>query len=191
MMNTIFQLRSSRYLRIRTHASVLIVLLLLAVPARPAEREIENVLRPEYEKKVLIIRHFYADSKLHFNKDGKLLGDARQGYSTSDSMVYIDSLSIDKHGLLTLKGKRILNIFDEKSGRFSNIGTKEGIQVSVELDSTWQDVSQVRVLLDRVFTTDIRQTAEDVPKFLQCWLYGNAERSEAGSGGVRVATKIF
>ena len=156
------------------------VLLSFVVPARPAQREIENLLRPEYEKKVLILRHFYADSKLRFDKDGKLLGDARRGYSTSDSMVYIDNLSIDKHGALSLKGRRILNIFDDKTGRFSNIGTKEGIQISVELDSTWQDASQVRVLLDRVFATDIRQTTEEIPKFLQCWQYGNAERKEDG-----------
>lgn len=164
----------------RFHALVLLLLLSVSVPARCDQHEMERSLRQQFEKRALILRHFYSDSKLRFDKEGNLLGHATPGYCTSDSMIYVAGLSIDKHSVLTLKGKRVLNIFDEKTGYFTNLVTKEPIQVVVELDSTWQDAAQVESLLEKIATTDIRQTANVVPKYWQCWLFGDVEKSKDG-----------
>jgi len=129
---------ASRFGRSLPHV-VALLLLSVAASASFAQEEMQSSLRQHYAKRVWVLRHFYADSKLRFDKEGKLLGDAGLGHCTSDSTIYIAGLTVDDNNVLTLKGKRILNMFDEKNGSFKNLVTKEPIQVTVELDPTWND----------------------------------------------------
>jgi TonB family protein len=179
-MHTVSRFSGSRQFQLYTHTLILLSLLSFAVPARSDQHEMETSLRNHFEKRILVLRNFYSDSTLHFDKEGNLLGDAKLGYCSSDSTIYVDGMKIDKQHVLTIKGKRVLNLFDEKSGHLNNVLTKVPIQIVVELDSTWQDASQVELLLDKIVTTDIRQTADAIPKYWQCWIYGSVEQSEKG-----------
>jgi TonB family protein len=179
-MHTVSKFGTIRNFQYHSHALILLLLLSVAVPARSDRREIESSLRNHFEKKTLILRGFYSDSTLHFDKGGNLQGYATLGHCTSYSTIYVTGLKIDKQHVLTIRGKRILNLFDDKTGHLDNVLTKEPIQIAVELDSTWQDAFQVESLLDKIVTTDIRQAADAIPEYWQCWMYGDVDQIDKG-----------
>ena len=189
-MHTVSRISCNGCLHFRISALFLITLLSVAVPARANQSTMEATLRSGYEKKLVILRHFYSDSKLHFDKEGKLLGNSPQGYCTSDSTIQIESLSIDKHHVLTIKGRRVLNLFDEKTGRFSNLITNQHIQISIELDPTWQEPSQAGRF-------SMKLSLPIFDRFSRCPSTGNAGSTETSSeakmvfGSVLAAREIF
>jgi TonB family protein len=162
----------------RIHRAIisLAVLLLFAVSARADRPQLEDDLRSELRGKVVFLRGFYADAKLRFDRDGNLIGSATAGVWTVDSTIVISDLSIERQNLLIIKGKRALNVFDNRKGKFVSVPSSKSVQLAIELDPVWQDAAPILALLEKVIPSSFQQLSASVPDYWQCWVSGHATR---------------
>jgi TonB family protein len=156
------------------------LLLLFATPVRADRRQLEDALKPAFQNKIVFLRGFYSDANLRFDSQGNLIGTATAGVWTVNSTLLITGLNVDRYNLLTLKGKRVINVFDDDKGRFVNLTSNSRVQIAVELDPGWQDAAPVLTLLEKVIPSAFVQPADTVPDYWRCWLYGHTTRSKEG-----------
>jgi TonB family protein len=154
------------------------LLLLFAVPARPDRRRLEDALRPVFQNKVVFLHGFYSDSSLRFDRNGDLVGNSATGVWTVNSTILITDLRINRHNLLMLKGKRVINVFDDDTGKFVNLTSGTSVQVELELDPAWQDAAPVLALLGKVIPSSFGPLSSSVPAYWQCWLSGRTTRDK-------------
>jgi len=174
-------MQSARHAPQFHHAIVCVaVLMLFVIPARSDRRQLEDALKPAFQNKVVFLRGFYSDEKLRFDSQGNLIGTATAGVWTLDSSLLITDLSVDRHNLLTLKGKRVINVFDDDKGMFVNLTSNSRVQIAVELDPSWQDAAPVLTLLEKVIPSAFPQSADTLPDYWQCWIYGHTTRNKEG-----------
>lgn len=102
---------------IRNRISFLVGLLVfLSVPSAFAGN-LDNVIASEYPDKILTLRHFYTGDQLHLYGDGTLVDDAPPGTWASDGQVEVRDAS-QNGSVLTIKGRRIYQVYDSKSNQF-------------------------------------------------------------------------
>jgi TonB family protein len=164
--------------RIRRLAVCLMLLLSFAVPARSDRRQLEDALKPVFQNKVVFLRGFYSNAKLRFDRNGDLVSNAATGFWTVNSTILISDLRIDRHNLLTLKAKRVINVFDDATGKFVNLTSDKSVQIEIELDPAWQDAAPVLALLGKVIPSSFGELSATVPAYWQCWLSGHPTRDK-------------
>ncbi len=148
-------------------------LMLMALPAWSEQNQIENELRPLLQNKVVVLQNFYVGSKLRYGPDGSLLENSGRGYWSSDGLIEISTLKVDKSHTLVVKGLRVVGKFDKDSGRIVHVRTKVPVTLLISLDPSWQDSAQVQNLLGKVIATDVYATLAGVlPEYWKCWLFG-------------------
>jgi hypothetical protein len=113
---------------------------LLLVSAQATE--IEEQLKAEYQNKVLTQRHFYQGSKLQFDSNGQVVGDATLGPWTVDAQMNIKEIHLHDR-LLQQRGQRVQLVLDPKTKQMLNvIGRSSGDPLSKEFrrfgSKTWR-----------------------------------------------------
>lgn len=96
-------------------AAVLSGLSLFATPASAGN--LDNVISSDYPNRILTLRHAYGGERLHLYADGTLVDDAPVGAWTTDSQLEVRDATLSG-SLLTIKGRRIFEIYDSKSKQF-------------------------------------------------------------------------
>ncbi len=157
----------------------LFLILLCGIPLFADQAGVESALREEFVDKIVIVRGFYDGSKLRFNKDGKLIGTATPGYWTSEGMVKVSEINLSS-GILQIKAKRLLNVFDRSTGKFGNFDAHESVQLEVQLDGVPLEVNPVRQSMLKVIATDLSELKAMTPDYWECWINGRAQRSDKG-----------
>jgi TonB family protein len=157
----------------------LCAILLVGMPVFADQAGVENALRAEFVDKIVIVRGFYDGSMLRFDKDGKLIGKATPGYWTSEGMVKVSDLSLSS-GILLIRAKRILNVFDRSTGKFGNFDAHDSVQLEVQLDGVPLEVGSVRQSMLKVIATDLSELKTMTPDYWECWMNGRARRSGNG-----------
>jgi TonB family protein len=169
-----------------------VMLLVALIPVRSVASDIQATLRRDFLNNKFILRGFYSGSRLRFDANGDILGDAKPGYWSLDGMLKVTKLSIERNGLLRLTGLRVTNVFDQDNGRFEDVLTNEEVQIEVQLGTMTHDVGAVRALLDRIFTTEIHDLQPKIPSYWSCWVSGNVQRVRglwkcSGTNGIESA----
>lgn len=133
--------------------------------------QIEDELAREWKNKVVIVRALPTEHRVAYYKDGKPLTPIHRGYWTSDGMVQITDVAVNANSL-RMSGKRVLNWFDIKSGRFRNEVTKQDFELEVSLDSASTTADEVRPLLERLLSRDPHDLTVAAPDYWQLCLQG-------------------
>jgi TonB family protein len=157
---------------------------LLLVSAQATE--IKEQLKAEYQNKVLTQRHFYQGSKLQFDSNGQVMGDATLGPWTVDAQLNIKGIHLHDR-LLQQKGQRVQLVLDPKTKQMKNvIGMSSGdplskefrqfgsktwrkfeksanVEVDLSLVSTPQDEKEVASAVNTVFLSPEDDLADFVP----------------------------
>lgn len=92
------------------------LLVFLSVPCAFAGN-LDNVIASEYPDKILTLRHFYGGDRLHLYGDGALVDDAPAGTWASDAEIEVRDAS-QNGSVLTIKGRRIYQVYDSKRNQF-------------------------------------------------------------------------
>jgi TonB family protein len=140
------------------------LILTLTAPVFIHASQLEDELSSELNNKIVIFRSFPIDNRVVFDSSGNQVGGKGRGYWSAHSMVEIHDVSIHR-GDLRLKGLRILNLFDDKTGTFKNERTKQTFEARIQLDRSWRDANAVRPLLDEVLLRDPKQMGTIVPEY--------------------------
>lgn len=140
------------------------------------QQDIESALRNEYQGKVLIVRGFYTGAKLEFESNGKIVGDAKNGYWSSDALLKVDLISV-RHKYLRLSGHRVLSLFDASEGVFKDSPTNEPLEITIQIDPAWNVLPDFLAAIDRVLTSDRTYLTSGAPEYWGCWLSGRIVRT--------------
>ena len=157
----------------------LFLILLFSIPVFARQPGVEKALRAEFVDKIVIVRGFYDGSMLRFDKDGKLTGKAIPGYWASEGMVKVSEINL-RSGVLQIKAKRILNVFDRSTGKFENFDAHESVLLELQLDGVPPEVDSVRQSLLKVIANDLSELKTMTPDYWECWVNGRARRSGNG-----------
>jgi TonB family protein len=183
---------------------------LLLVTAQATE--IEEQLKAEYQNKVLTQRHFYQGSKLQFDSNGHVVGEATLGPWTVDAQINIKEIHLHDR-MLQLKGQRVQLVLDPKTKQMKNViglssddplskefrqfGNKAWrefeknaqVEVYLELVSVPQHESDVTSAMDAVFLSPGEELADIVPKYWKAFVLaqeGKPATSAPMSGAYKV-----
>jgi TonB family protein len=172
--------------------------------------EIEEQLKAEYQNKVLTQRHFYQGSKLQFDSNGQVVGDATLGPWTVDAQINIKEIHLHER-LLQLKGQRVFLFFDSTTNRMKNVigitasdplskefrqfGSKAwpkfeksaDVEVDLDLASTPKDEKEVASAINVIFLTPNDDLAEFVP---ESWK-GFVLKQEGKSQALRTPASVY
>jgi len=77
-------------------------------------------------------------------------------------------LSIERQNLLIIKGKRALNVFDNRKGKFVSVHPANP-STRHRTRSVWQDAPS-SALLEKVIPSSFQQLSALVPDYWQCWV---------------------
>lgn len=164
--------------------AVFLALPLLAPCAAWADRaQIESILKSEYQNKVVILRGFYSDAKLRFGSNGKPVGKVNPGYWSSDGMLQVTHISLDRQSTVLIRGTRVVDEFDDKAGAFRYVDTKRPVEIGIELDRSWHDATPVRELLGKMFSGNINDMANTLPDYWQWCMAGGIHADRKGAWG--------
>jgi TonB family protein len=114
--------------------------------------QLENDLARDWKNKIVILRDFPQDNHITFHSDGTPAHDLHRGYWSLNGMARITSVSL-KGDKLRLSGPRIINLFDQNTGKFANFITKQRFELELELDPAWQDAKTVDAALNKAFVS--------------------------------------
>jgi len=121
----------------------------------------DGTIDREYPSRLVTLRHFYSGDYLHFRSDGTVVGDATVGPWTVDGEVEVRDASLDG-GVLTIKGRRIYQLYNSDLGRFvdalTTIGNFSGKQQK-DVEKMLRK-RQVEIQIDMPPTPDPREIPE-------------------------------
>jgi TonB family protein len=125
---------------------------------------LEKSLQDQFLGKLLTLRHFYVASKLQFNADGKLLGNANEGSWTTYGRVKVTQIKVNGQKL-ALKARRLVLQYDPQGMSFFNIGERavQNCTMEVSLTSGADRVNRLSLALTRIFLTQSENLAEVAP----------------------------
>ena len=150
-----------------------------------AQGDVEAAIRTKYEKKILMLRNFYQDGHLDYDKDGTVEGNPHVG-SWTLARVEITKVKV-KPQRLELEGIRIGDVYDNKQSKFVPILTKERVRIGIDLDTS--RMSLIDVALSRVFLRDSERIADLVPPYWQAVTNGRVEDLMTSEGRPRYHIK--
>jgi TonB family protein len=183
---------------------VLAFALLSVITARAGN--LDNVIASEYPNKILTLRHFYNGERLRFYSDGSLIDDVPAGTWTSDSQIEVRDASL-QNTVLTIKGRRICQVYDPASKRFidvlNTIGDspdkehrdlerflrKRQIEIEIQMPPA-PDPREIPEALHTIFLEPYEAVAGIVPSFYQEFYAGpdgKARFSQPPAGVFRIA----
>jgi TonB family protein len=101
------------------------------------------------EKHTVVLRNYYTDSSLSFDKDGKPVSAGTSGFGPTDGQLYIDHAKINDM-TLTLAGMRPVYVWNAKDSAFhlTDFGRRVNVQIQVPNPATPETIAQV---LNQVF----------------------------------------
>ena len=103
----------------------------------------EGVRQMELQQKgkVVRMRDLVADSKLHYDKSGALLGKMKPGRWTWNGTVQVKSIDL-KDGVIRIKANRLLLNYQRSIHKFNPLTIGEGVEIDIETaaDSTAPNV---------------------------------------------------
>jgi TonB family protein len=143
-------------------------------------RDVEMGLKNELEKKIVVVRGIYSGEKFRFDSNGNPVGKAVKGSWSSSGMVQVSRVSLDDKGLLDLKARRIVNVFNQEKGKFDNLLSPMNVQITIELGAASGSLESAKVVLDKIFTRDPNVLLANAGGYWTCWMSGRAARDEKG-----------
>jgi TonB family protein len=191
--------------RIVSLAALSLMMSLSALPARAGN--FDGVISSEYPTKIVTLRHFYSGDRLRFYADGTLVEDAPAGTFTTDGQVEVRAASLD-HSVLTIKARRIYQVYDSRSRQFVDALTTVGNlpdkqqkevekalrkrQVIIEIQMSGDpDPKEVPEVLHAVFLAPDEPVTKITPVFYRDYfakLEGNSTPPQLPPGVVRLAS---
>jgi TonB family protein len=170
--------------------ALLLALVVTGLPADAADRAgLDQRLKAEYRGRILILRHFYTDEDLKYDKRGELLVGGPAGPWTLWGKVRISDTKVTGDSIL-LKGERLLLVYDAVHKEFRDLfsfdpavenlgawfanydlhtpGMRELAQkrlVRIEIDVKGLNESESLATLRKVFLAEWEDVGSDLPSY--------------------------
>ena len=109
-------------------------------------------LSADLVRHTLILRNFYTNQKLNFDRHGTLLTDGTPGFGPTDGRVYVKDVQLAANRL-TIRGERPVSLFDPGTGDTTLLGLHRKVEIDVELPPDKPPDESARALLDQIFFT--------------------------------------
>jgi TonB family protein len=135
---------------IRLHSIAAILLLLLGSVSAQAQtaEALQADLQQRLVGKLLTMRTPYAGEKLHFEADGKPVGNPQSGLRSVDGVLKIVNARIE-NSTLVFKGVRMVLVYDGKSGRLGISDPKWPVEIKIEAPGA--SAQDIGVVFNKVF----------------------------------------
>jgi TonB family protein len=141
------------------------------VHASADDHQVQSALRRALDKKIVVLRGFYAGQSLRFDSSGNPIGEARSGPWTADGVLQVTRVSM-KGDHIVIRGRRLLNTFDSKRCQFTNVFTGMQVEIEVGLGSASPGADQALDTVDKVVARDARELVNMVPEWWKPWVRG-------------------
>jgi TonB family protein len=161
------------YRRLILVATASIWLSVLPLRAFGSDRsDLKSTLQAKYAQKILMLRGFYMDDRLHFDSHGAVRGKAHPGTWTL-SRIGIDKVrvSADK---VELEGPRIAEMNDPKQSKFVPVRTTQNVHIVVERDASKPDTTVMNAL-QQIFLDENERLIDLVPEYWKAYVSGALE----------------
>lgn len=148
------------------------VLSLAAFGSDPASSDLENTLRAKYVQKVMRLRGFCLDGRLHFDSKGGVVGRVHPGAWTLSSVgIKKVKVSADK---VELSGSRLAEMYDPKQMKFMLVRADKDVRIVVDRDATQPDTAVINSIA-HVFVSEGDRLIDLVPEYWKPWVAGEFE----------------
>jgi TonB family protein len=95
-------------------------------------------------------------------------------------MVQVSRVSLDEKGVLNLKARRIVNLFNREKGKFDNLLSPVNVQMTIDLGAASASVDSAKAVLDKIFSRDANVLLANAGGYWTCWMSGQASKDEKG-----------
>jgi TonB family protein len=144
----------------------------IAAGSDPRNANLETALRTAYSQKVLTLRGFYLDSRLHFDTKGVVQGHVHPGSWTLARMnVQKIDVSADR---IEISGPRLAEVNVSKQVKLALVATRQQVHIVVDRASSDSE-AVMRQLIDQLFLKESDRVTDLVPDFWKPYLSGEIE----------------
>jgi TonB family protein len=137
----------------------LVSLLLLCTMPRAFADDLGHNLQSEFRDQIRLIRGFYQDSSLHYDKDGVLIKGGHPG-SWTTSYMYVEGIDM-KPDAIEILGVRLAQVNTESGFR----PMRTSARITIKIDEPTLDEEVVRKSLARVFIDSTESIADLLPEY--------------------------
>lgn len=100
----------------------------------------------------VVLRNFYTDSLLQFDKDGKLVSSGSVGFGPIEGQIYLREVQVTP-GKVSIVGDRPVTMYDETKGDFVVTSIGQRSQLEILLQDAQPDPDESKALMKRIFLT--------------------------------------
>jgi len=153
---------------------IAILLLVSACPA-PADNDLKDSLKKEYEKHILILRTAFQEGDQEFDTDGKPLKAPAATQWRIYGPLLITKMTSDSDKLI-LEGVRVDSPSLHKPDKKHLLDSGHAVKVEIHLDHPIGSGDELRAVVDRVFFPDVKHSDYSRPEYRRA--DGNAGADE-------------
>jgi TonB family protein len=155
---------------VRTMQTLMLLLTLgLAIPLCGADQQATStIINKTYRGQRMLLRTFYADAKVQYGADGRVIDGGTPGPLTLDAYIQPKDFKL-KGSQLVIRGNRLYFIYDKKLGKLT---PRRGPKVEVDI-ATGNGAANVSALQDeiaKVFIMGRESLVNFVPSFWKDFL---------------------
>jgi TonB family protein len=107
-------------------------------------------LATSLQNHAVVLRHYYKDSKLKFDSDGRLISKATEGYGPADGRIYLHEVRLSPQHLV-LTGNRLIDVYNPTQDKWEFAEAEKPTVIEVALPALSSPENVVPGLLNSIF----------------------------------------
>ena len=147
-------------------------------------KQLENHLRPKFERQVLTLREFATSNRLRFNADGHPAMTTGVGSWTLYGMIEVERVTL-RPDTVALRAIRMNVECDNYKQYLMLVRTKRHVSVEIELPSGSRDANAIEAALRKPFLSESERLLDFVSEVWKSYLRRNPDRNRPGGCGVK------
>lgn len=134
--------------------SISLIAILSLFPTRTlARNDLESTLRQTFKKKLLLLRTPFVSTLLKFDQNGNLLGTSETGPWTTNGILQVNNLWLEKQQL-KIAGERVILVLGLEKDRLVPVVSDRPVHITVDLSGSPIGQPQLSEILFKVFAAE-------------------------------------